>query len=186
MFWKKSSLKSSPRDGQLIIVIGATRSGKTTYAKKLVGNARNVVVCTISPVWEYREITNINDWKAYKGGRVRITTFLFDKEFSPSMLLWKRGYILVLDDAPAIISSRSNLNWDKVLLTFRNHSITVIYISQTFRKIPRHVLANADYFVVGYLPNIYDEERYLSDIYGTAIKLPTNEPFKFKIFKVRK
>lgn len=182
MFWKRSK----QADGQLILVVGATRSGKTTWTKKFIGKTRNVVVCTISPVWEYPEIFSIQEWRAYTGGKRKIVNLLFEKEFTPSILLWKRGYTLVLDDAPAIISKSSNLNWDKVLLTFRNHSINVIYISQTFRKIPKHVISNADYFVVGYLANINDEQRYLSDLYGHNIVLPQIEPYNFKMFKARK
>lgn len=183
MFWKKSELKS--RDGYLVLLVGATRSGKTTMAHKIVQKYRNVVVCTIAPVWEYKEIRSVKEWKEWRGGKVRITTLLFKEEFSPDMFLWKRGYILVIDDAPTIISSRSNLNWDKVLLTYRNHSITIIYISQTFRKIPRHVIAIADYFIVGYLPSIYDEEKYLSDIYGQKVQLPKVSPPNFITIKVR-
>jgi len=184
MFWKKLSRNN---DGKLIIVVGATRSGKTTYVKtKLLKGHKNIVVITIAPVWEYKEIYTISEWKQYRGGKVRITTMLFSPDFTPEILLWKRGYTLVIDDAPAIISQRSNLAWDKILLTYRNHAINVIYISQTFRKIPRHILSIADFFVIGYLGNKVDEERYLSDIYGMRISLPDCEPFSFRILKARK
>jgi len=182
MFWQKAKNK----DGMLILVVGATRSGKTTLVKRLVKRYKNVVVVSISPVWEFRELKTIDEWKAYKGGKVRLTSLLFDKEFSPEILLWKGGYILVVDDAPTIISHIGNLQWNKILLSYRNYGISIIYISQSFTKVPKYLINNADVFIVGYLPNRAYEERFLEDLYNKRIQLPELEPFRFKILRVRK
>jgi len=182
MFWRKAKSK----DGMLILVVGATRSGKTTKVKELVKRYKNVVVVSISPVWTYREIKTLDEWKKYLGGKVRLTSLLFSKEFSPEILLWKGGYILVIDDAPTVISHIGNLQWNKILLSYRNYGITIIYISQSFTKVPKYVINNADVFIVGYLPNKAYEEKFLRELYNREITLPEVEPFTFKVLRVRK
>ena len=186
MFWKKQSNKF---DGQFIIVVGATRSGKSTYVKNLLKKTKSSVLILTTSIypWEnVRELRNEIELVRWRYGWARLTGLLYEDEFSPAKLLLKNNYILVIDDAPALISSRSSLNWDRVLLTHRNHGITVFYISQSFRKVPKHIINTSDIWMIGYLANIHTEENYLSDLYGRKIHLPRMEPYSFKILRVRK
>ncbi len=188
MFWKRRQNKIT-LDGSFIIVVGATRSGKTTWVKNFLRRSRAsvLILTTASAPWaDVKELKSKKDLYYWSGGWARLTGLLFDKSFTPSKLLWKNNYVLVIDDAPALISSRSNLDWDRILLVHRNYGITIFYVTQSFRKVPKHILNTADIFVIGYLPNLYGEEKYLSDHYGRTVRLPEVSPRNFKILKARK
>ena len=185
MFWKRQR-KSPPRGG-LILVVGATKTGKTTYVRRHFLHPPALVVAIVEYPWrDIREITTIDQLLSWKKGVRRLTSLLLSKDFDPVVLLAKKNYNLIIDDAPTLMSQVAPLSWKKPLLTSRNHGITAVYITQSFSDIPALIIRNMDYLILGHLPARGAEEKILSRIFGRPITLPEVEPYQFIKWKVPK
>jgi hypothetical protein len=158
-------------DYKLLLIVGQTGMGKTSFVKELLKNKIYVVLDPAGAWYGIKEIQNLNELKSYKKDKsIRITTLLYKNEIEVISIIQNFKKInLVIDDADTFIFYRNKIIYNPFFYAYRHLQQNVFVICHSFDDVPRPVLRTADFFVV--FPHI------------SKLNIPSGEKFNPKIYK---
>jgi hypothetical protein len=92
-------------DYKLLLIVGQTGMGKTSFVKELLKNKIYVVLDPAGAWYGIKEIQNLNELKGYRKDKsIRITTLLYKNEVEVVSTIQNFKKInLVIDDADTFI-----------------------------------------------------------------------------------
>lgn len=152
-------------DGRLIVVSGASRSGKTAYVRRAVKAARRVLVWDIEAQWcelpGYRKITTRAElFEAVKGaGPARLAYVAGGADlkgefnfWAACVMLWGRyrgGCVAVAEElADVSTPAKAPQEWGILLRRGLKRGIFIYAISQRWAEADKTAIGNASEFVV--------------------------------------
>jgi hypothetical protein len=158
-------------DYKLILIVGQTGMGKTSFVKELLKNKIYVVLDPAGAWYGIKEIGSLNELKSYRKDKsIRITTLLYKNEVEVVSTIQNFKKInLVIDDADTFIFYRNKIIYNPFFYAYRHLQQNVFVICHSFDDVPRPVLRTADFFVV--FPHI------------SKFNIPSGEKFNPKIYK---
>ncbi|MEO0144797.1 MAG: hypothetical protein ABIL89_03085 [candidate division WOR-3 bacterium] len=159
-------------DYKLLLIVGQTGMGKTSFVKELLKNKIYVVLDPAGAWYGIKEIQNLNELKGYRKDKsIRITTLLYKNEVEVVSTIQNFKKInLVIDDADTFIFYRNKIIYNPFFYAYRHLQQNVFVICHSFDDVPRPVLRTADFFVV--FPHI-----------SKILNIPSGEKFNPKIYK---
>lgn len=152
-------------DGRLIVVSGASRSGKTAWVRKTAGKMPRVIVWDIEAQWcdltGYRKITTRAELFAavQQPGQARLAYVAgaadIRAEFdfwAACVMLWGRyrGGCVAIAEELADVSSpgKASQNWGILIRRGLKRAITIYAISQRWAEADKTAIGNASEFIV--------------------------------------
>jgi hypothetical protein len=159
-------------DYKLLLIVGQTGMGKTSFVKELLKNKIYVVLDPAGAWYGVKEIGSLNELKGYRKDKsIRITTLLYKNEVEVVSTIQNFKKInLVIDDADTFIFYRNKIIYNPFFYAYRHLQQNVFVICHSFDDVPRPVLRTADFFIV--FPHI-----------SKLLNLPSGEKFNPKIYK---
>jgi hypothetical protein len=167
---------SRVRDGQLVVVVGASRSGKTQYVRRRLVDAPRVLVW--DPKAEYHELTRIRDLPAWLNvclntrvdSRAAYVPGSPRREFSLFCdLAWHYcrfaapGSILVVDElADVSHAGKAPDSWGTILRQGLGYGVDIYAITQRPQESDKTSMGNASALVCCRLARA-DDRRYMAN-----------------------
>ena len=152
-------------DGNLVIISGASRSGKTAYVRQAVRAEKRVIVWDIEAQWcelpGYRKITTRSElFRAVAGaGPARIAYVSGDADlkadfdfWASCVMLWGRyrgGCVAIAEElADVSTPAKAPADWGILLRRGLKRGISIFAISQRWAEADKTAIGNASEFVV--------------------------------------
>lgn len=165
-------------DGRLIVIGGASRSGKTAYARKLAGQARRVIAWDVEDQWSalpgWVRITSRRDLlRAVQspGAPLRLAyvaggDLQAEFDFAAGCALYAARYVAPLDFiaeelADVTTPAKAPGNWGLLLRRGLKRGMNIYAISQRWAEADKTAVGNASEFVL-FRQSSGDDIRYLS------------------------
>lgn len=164
-------------DGALVVVGGASRSGKTAYVRKRVASLRRVLAYDPEDQWAqlpgWRRFTTRADFlaAAIKPGALKLAyvaggSLAAEFDFFSGAAMYAGRYVAPLDViaeelADVTTTAKAPGNWGVLLRRGLKRGITIYAISQRWAEADKTAVGNATEFVL-FRQSSADDVRYLS------------------------
>jgi hypothetical protein len=159
----------------LICIAGATGTGKSTMAKKIVNTSKHVFIY---------DRQNEYDGIPYYSGQV-LPRMRFFGDFAEFTEIAKnvKGYTIVTEEATGIFSGRASRQFIDIVLSKRHTNNTFILIFHSIHRIPMNIYEFTDVFIMHKTNDIIDNvrKRY-PNIYKSFIEVNNvnNKDYNYK------
>ena len=185
-----------------ILIIGGSGSGKTNALLNLINNQLNIDKIYLYAKDPYEKkyqylinkrknvgLNHFNDSKAF----VEYSNDMQDvyksiKDYNP---IKKRKVLIIFDDMIADMINNNKLNpiVTELFITGRKLNISIVFITQSYFKVPKDVRLNSTHFFIMKTPNKRELQQialnHSSDIcfkdFVNIYKKCTNEPYSFLV-----
>ncbi len=163
------------KDYKLVLVVGQTGTGKTTWIKNLLKQYNYLVLDPVG-AWQLRELKTLDEVKNWPYNyRAKITKLLFESEVEVIKIIQNKPKIhLIIDDADTFIFYRNKIIYNPFFYGYRHLKQNIFVICHSFNDVPQSVLRTSDYIVVfphiskldikggeKFNPIIYDKNTFL-------------------------
>ncbi len=164
-------------DGKLIVISGASRSGKTAWVRKETGAARRVLAWDPEDQWsQLRGFTKCNSRKAFfeaaiRPGPVRLAyvaggDLKAEFDFWAAVVMYAGRYVEPLDAiaeelADVTTPAKAPGNWGILIRRGLKRGISIYAISQRWSEADKTAVGNASRFVL-FRQSSGDDVSYLS------------------------
>jgi adenylate kinase len=159
------------KDFKLVVIIGKTGSGKTTFLKNFLKDV-GYLVLDIAGSWsEIKEITELSEITKYKNTeKRRITTLLIDYEEEVISEILKLRYInLIIEDADVFIHIVNKKIYNHIFYAYRHYKMNVFVVVHSYSDAIMKVMNTADFFIIF---DVKTTDKY---------KITANERYKYLI-----
>lgn len=129
------------RNTTCTIIVGAQRTGKTTFAKKLADEylKKVLVVCPddMEPAWYKYKLISPNDIIGLKSGRSRVIYDPRDTNFLRTIVDNYKGGLLIWDDAKVYFNTHARVfELEAMLARRRQFNLDIMFMYHGFSTIP--------------------------------------------------
>lgn len=165
------------QDGKLIVIGGASRSGKTAYVKQVVAGHERIIAWDVEDQWSqlpgFVRVTRRKDFLALiqRAGALRVA-YVAGGNLSDEFDFWAgcvqyagryvSGVTCIAEElADVTTPSKAPGNWGVLLRRGLKRGITIFAISQRWSEADKTSVGNASEFVL-FRQSSADDVRYLS------------------------
>ena len=163
----------------LITIAGATGTGKSTIAKKIVNTSKHCLVFDRQN--EYEGIPY------YNGTILPRMRFFGDFTEFTEIAKGLKGYTIVAEEATGIFSGRASKSFNDILLSKRHTNNTFILIFHSIHRIPMNLYEFTDVFIMHKTNDIIDNvrKRY-PNIYKSFVEVNNSQNKDYHYKKIIK
>jgi len=157
-------------DYRLILVVGQTGTGKTTWVRKLLENQPYIVIDPVGAWSDIPEAETLEELDRWQGKTpIRITSLIHEMEEEVLETLKTFQKInLVIDDADTFIFLRPRGYWMSFFFAYRHLKHNIFIICHSYADVPTSVKRTADLHIV--FPHI------------SPVPIPGGQKFKPRIY----
>jgi Cdc6-like AAA superfamily ATPase len=173
------------KDYRLILIVGQTGTGKTTWVRKVLEGKPYIVIDPVGAWSDIPEVKTIQEILSWNGKKpLRITTLIHQNEEEVLNALRRLHKIhLVVDDADTFIFSNPRGRWKSLFFAYRHLKHNLFILCHSYADIPSSVKRTADVHVVfphispvpipggeKFNPKIYSRDQVLEILWKMGVK----------------
>lgn len=164
-------------DGKLVVVSGASRSGKTAYVRKSVKGEKRIIAWDPEDQWcrlpGWKRVTTVDELFSYaESSRNYRIGFVARGDFKKSFDSWARAVFLAAEFVGPLVAIAEELadvtspakapgHWGALVRKGLKRGIDIYAISQRWAEADKTAFGNATFFVM-FRQSSADDIRYLS------------------------